>query len=105
MLRLVSMLVLLTMLPSVSPSQVHLERLKLRLTEDRPPNNITSPGVVPLDVSVPSLRVTRDKEGVFTVHQTADSGRSASGSGSASCSRLRSAYRKRYRFYESLCDL
>ena len=47
----------------------------MRLTEDRPPNNITSPGVVPLDVSIPCLRVSRDKEGVFTVHQTsADAG-------------------------------
>ena len=50
----------------------------MRLTEDRPPNNITSPGVVPLDLAIPALRVSRDREGVFTVHQAGDPGGSGS---------------------------
>ncbi|KAF0290662.1 UHRF1-binding protein 1 [Amphibalanus amphitrite] len=79
-------------LPVPLPIELHLERLKVRLTEDRPPNNITSPGVVPLDLSIPSLRVTRDKEGVFTVHQTAAADQSGNpcrpGDASTSASRV-----------------
>ena len=48
-------------------SQVLLENITLRLNEDRPPNNITSPGPIPIDVSVSKLRITRDAAGVFHI--------------------------------------
>ncbi|XP_037083668.1 uncharacterized protein LOC119104095 [Pollicipes pollicipes] len=65
---------------------LHLERIKLRLTEDRPPNNITSPGVVPLDLRLPAVHVTRNGAGVFTVQQPTPGGAGAGTGPSGSCS-------------------
>ncbi|XP_037087714.1 uncharacterized protein LOC119108240 [Pollicipes pollicipes] len=64
-------------LPVPLPMELYLEHIKLRLTEDRPPNNITSPGVVPLDLRLPAVHVTRDGAGVFTVQQPTPGGAGA----------------------------
>jgi len=47
--------------------QIHLENVSLRLNEDRPPNNITSPGPIPIDLNISKLRVARDLSGVFHI--------------------------------------
>lgn len=47
--------------------QIHLENISLRLNEDRPPNNITSPGPIPIDLNISKLRVARDASGVFHI--------------------------------------
>lgn len=44
-----------------------VKNIKLKLNEDRPPNNITSPGPQAIDVAVGKLNITRDKQGVFHV--------------------------------------
>lgn len=44
-----------------------VERVGLRLTEDRVPANITSPGSTPTEVWLPKLLVKRNPEGVFTL--------------------------------------
>lgn len=44
-----------------------MENISLRLNEDRPPNNITSPGPVPIDLSISKLRISRDTNGVFYI--------------------------------------
>lgn len=47
--------------------QILLENLQLHLVEDRPPVNITSPGSVPIDLSIGKMRVTRDDAGRFQI--------------------------------------
>lgn len=47
--------------------KMKIERLGLRLTEDRVPANITSPGSIPTEVWLPKLLVKRSPEGVFTL--------------------------------------
>lgn len=51
-----------------------LENLQLHLVEDRPPVNITSPGSVPIDLSIGKMRVTRDESGRFQIqpHEEAE---------------------------------
>lgn len=39
----------------------------MHLVEDRPPVNITSPGSVPIDLSIGKMRVTRDESGRFQI--------------------------------------
>lgn len=39
----------------------------MHLIEDRPSPNVTSPGSVPIDLSIPSLTITRDKSGLFSI--------------------------------------
>ena len=41
--------------------------MALHLVEDRPSKNITSPGSLPIDLAIPSLFVTRDKSGLFSL--------------------------------------
>ncbi|KAK3865682.1 hypothetical protein Pcinc_028724 [Petrolisthes cinctipes] len=53
--------------PQPLPMEIIIERVRLRLTEDRVPANITSPGVVPTQVWLPRMLVTRDTHGVFTI--------------------------------------
>lgn len=53
--------------PEPLPMEIKVERVGLRLTEDRVPANITSPGSVPTDVWLPKLLVKRNLEGVFTI--------------------------------------
>jgi hypothetical protein len=44
-----------------------LENIALHLIEDKPSNNITSPGSLPVDLAIPSLTITRDKTGLFSI--------------------------------------
>ncbi|XP_063865478.1 bridge-like lipid transfer protein family member 3B isoform X1 [Scylla paramamosain] len=53
--------------PEPLPMEIMVERVGLRLTEDRVPANITSPGSVPTEVWLPKLLVKRNLEGVFTL--------------------------------------
>ncbi|MPC20454.1 UHRF1-binding protein 1-like [Portunus trituberculatus] len=53
--------------PEPLPMEIMVERVGLRLTEDRVPANITSPGSVPTDVWLPKLLVKRNLQGVFTI--------------------------------------
>lgn len=54
-------------IPKPIPMQIYLENISLRLNEDRPPNNITSPGPIPIDLNVSKLRIARDMNGVFHI--------------------------------------
>lgn len=47
--------------------QIYLESISLRLNEDRPPNNITSPGPIPIDLNIAKLKIVRDANGVFHI--------------------------------------
>ena len=47
-----------------------MENLALHLVEDRPSKNISSPGSLPIDLAIPSLFVTRDKSGLFSLQPT-----------------------------------
>lgn len=49
------------------PMEITLENIRLHLTEERTPANITSPGPTPIDVSVRQLHVCRGLDGVFHV--------------------------------------
>ena len=44
-----------------------MENIALHLIEDRPSANITSPGSLPVDLAIPSLTITRDKTGLFSI--------------------------------------
>lgn len=44
-----------------------MDNVKLNLIEDRPPNNITSPGPVPIHLKVDQLFINKDAEGVFNI--------------------------------------
>ena len=52
---------------NTSRFQIKVDNVALRLIEDRPPPNITSPGTPPIDVAVPTLLITRDKSGLFSI--------------------------------------
>ncbi|XP_020279805.1 UHRF1-binding protein 1 isoform X2 [Pseudomyrmex gracilis] len=54
-------------IPKPIPMQIYLENISLRLNEDRPPNNITSPGPIPIDLNISKLRIERDTSGVFHI--------------------------------------
>ncbi|XP_031847066.1 bridge-like lipid transfer protein family member 3B isoform X2 [Nomia melanderi] len=54
-------------IPKPIPIQIYLESISLRLNEDRPPNNITSPGPIPVDMNIAKLRIVRDTNGVFHI--------------------------------------
>ncbi|XP_025997065.1 UHRF1-binding protein 1-like isoform X5 [Solenopsis invicta] len=54
-------------IPKPIPMQIYLENISLRLNEDRPPNNITSPGPIPIDFNISKLRIARDINGVFHI--------------------------------------
>ncbi|XP_006559911.2 UHRF1-binding protein 1 isoform X2 [Apis mellifera] len=54
-------------IPRPIPLQVYLESISLRLNEDRPPNNITSPGPIPIDLNIAKLKIIRDANGVFHI--------------------------------------
>ncbi|XP_036139234.1 UHRF1-binding protein 1 isoform X6 [Monomorium pharaonis] len=54
-------------IPKPIPMQIYLENISLRLNEDRPPNNITSPGPIPIDLNISKLRIARDMNGVFHI--------------------------------------
>ncbi|XP_058804572.1 bridge-like lipid transfer protein family member 3B isoform X2 [Phymastichus coffea] len=54
-------------IPKPIPTKILLENITVRLNEDRPPNNITSPGPIPIDLDISKLRITRDTSGVFHI--------------------------------------
>ncbi|XP_043506052.1 UHRF1-binding protein 1-like isoform X8 [Polistes fuscatus] len=54
-------------IPKPIPMQVYLERIFLHLNEDRPPNNITSPGPIPIQLNISKLRIGRDLSGAFNI--------------------------------------
>lgn len=54
-------------LPIPIPMEIDLENVKIHLNEDRPPVNITSPGPVPIDLSIGQMRITRDAAGIFYI--------------------------------------
>ncbi|XP_011698292.1 PREDICTED: UHRF1-binding protein 1 isoform X3 [Wasmannia auropunctata] len=58
-------------IPKPIPMQIYLENISLRLNEDRPPNNITSPGPIPIDLNISKLRIARDMSGVFHIEPVA----------------------------------
>lgn len=47
--------------------QIYLSNVQLRLNEDRPPVNITSPGPVPIDLNIATMFITRGNDGVFHI--------------------------------------
>lgn len=54
-------------IPVPLPMEVFLENVSLHLIEDRPSNNITSPGPVPVDATISRLHITRSKSGMFLI--------------------------------------
>ncbi|KAK9304641.1 hypothetical protein QLX08_004066 [Tetragonisca angustula] len=65
-------------IPRPIPLQIYLESISLRLNEDRPPNNITSPGPIPIDLNVAKLKIVRDVNGVFHIEPVVNLSRSNS---------------------------
>ncbi|XP_055853904.1 bridge-like lipid transfer protein family member 3B isoform X3 [Episyrphus balteatus] len=49
------------------PLNISLENVKLNLVEDRPPVNITSPGPVPINLVIGSMKIHRDENGVLQI--------------------------------------
>ncbi|CAO1340850.1 unnamed protein product [Diamesa hyperborea] len=47
------------------PMDVDLQNITINIIEDRPPVNITSPGVPPINLAIGRMKVTRDLSGVF----------------------------------------
>ncbi|XP_051166558.1 UHRF1-binding protein 1-like isoform X3 [Leptopilina boulardi] len=54
-------------IPKPIPVEILLENIGLTLNEDRPPNNITSPGPIPIDLVISRLRILRGIDGVFHI--------------------------------------
>uniref|UniRef100_T1GC60 Uncharacterized protein n=1 Tax=Megaselia scalaris TaxID=36166 RepID=T1GC60_MEGSC len=48
-------------------SCVKLENVRIKLTEDRPPVNITSPGPVPVNLAIGSMKIKRDENGILYI--------------------------------------
>ncbi|XP_043268359.1 UHRF1-binding protein 1 isoform X2 [Venturia canescens] len=57
-------------IPKPIPMELLLENITLRLNEDRPPNNITSPGPIPIDLNISKTRISRDASGIFFIGPT-----------------------------------
>lgn len=54
-------------IPKPIPVEILLENIAVTLNEDRPPNNITSPGPIPIDLIISRLRILRGIDGVFHI--------------------------------------
>lgn len=54
-------------LPKPLPTDIHLSGVKLRLIEDRPSVNITSPGPVPIELQIGKMFIHRNDAGVLEV--------------------------------------
>lgn len=52
-------------IPMSFPMEVMVENVKINLIEDRPPVNITSPGTLPVNLTIGRMFITRDEAGVF----------------------------------------
>lgn len=49
------------------PMEVMVKGVHIKLIEDRPPVNITSPGPVPINLAIGEMKVMRDRHGVFHI--------------------------------------
>lgn len=49
------------------PMEMQLNNLKINITEDRPPVNITSPGPVPINLQIGKMRIKRNTAGIFEI--------------------------------------
>lgn len=54
-------------IPKPLPVEILLENLKINIIEDRPPINITSPGAVPINLSIGKMIIKRDENGIFNI--------------------------------------
>lgn len=54
-------------LPKPLPADILLNGVKLRLIEDRPSVNITSPGPVPIEMEIGKMHIHRNESGVFEI--------------------------------------
>lgn len=54
-------------IPKPLPVEILLENLKINIIEDRPPINITSPGAVPINLSIGKMIILRDENGIFNI--------------------------------------
>jgi hypothetical protein len=52
--------------------QMKLDNIRLRLNEDRPSTNITSPGPVPVNLEVSELIISRGPDGIFHIEPPGD---------------------------------
>lgn len=49
------------------PTDIELENINLNLVDDRPPVNITSPGAIPINLSIGKMKITRDAAGIVHI--------------------------------------
>lgn len=49
------------------PTDIELENINLNLVDDRPPVNITSPGAIPINLSIGKMKITRDASGIVHI--------------------------------------
>lgn len=49
------------------PMIADLENIRIKIIEDRPPVNITSPGPQPINIAIGRMKVTRNSSGVFQI--------------------------------------
>lgn len=54
-------------LPRPLPASINLLNVKINLTDDRPPVNITSPGPNPVNLDIPRLTLLRNESGVIII--------------------------------------
>lgn len=54
-------------IPKPLPVEILLENLKINIIEDRPPINITSPGAVPINLTIGKMIIKRDENGIFNI--------------------------------------
>lgn len=59
-------------LPKALPADILLNGVKLRLNEDRPSVNITSPGPVPIELQIGKMHIHRNESGVFEIQPLDD---------------------------------
>ncbi|XP_034939434.1 UHRF1-binding protein 1-like [Chelonus insularis] len=54
-------------LPDYLPVSLSLNNICIHLNEDRPSNNITSPGPIPINLNIQELKLNRDKNGIINI--------------------------------------
>lgn len=54
-------------IPKPLPVEILLQNIKINIIEDRPPINITSPGAVPINLSIGKMIILRDENGIFNI--------------------------------------
>lgn len=59
-------------LPKPLPADILLNGVKLRLIEDRPSVNITSPGPVPIEMQIGKMHIHRNDAGIFEIQPLDD---------------------------------